>query len=133
MSSTRRRVSSLLSLVTWVLILSSWIPGFPQEIFGIQTFFIALFLIFTRGLILNLIFGPAKKRPRGTPIIQNQSPDSQYTSTNDQYQSANSQYQTPVNAKYCQSCGSIDDLSSNFCQECGIAFANEETTQSYKL
>lgn len=132
MSSTRRKVSSLLSLVTWVLILSSWIPGFPQEIFGIRTFFIALFLIFTRGIILNLIFGPVKRRPRGTPIIQNQPSDSQYSHSNSQDQTSNSQYQTPVNAKYCQSCGTIDDLSSNFCQECGIAFANEEPTQSYK-
>ena len=125
MSSTRRRVSSFLSILTWIFILSSWIPGIPQSIFGIKTIYIAFFMIFTRGIILNMIFGPAKKRQRQPPVDQNQDPFNQY-------QDPNQQYQAPVNARYCQSCGSVDDLNANFCQECGVAFPQENTTQSYK-
>ena len=50
----RKKLSNILSLVTWAFILGDWY-GF-SEVLGVRTFIIGFILIFARGFIVRKIY-----------------------------------------------------------------------------
>ncbi len=102
--SSRERVGSIISSIAIILVISDWF--FDTNIFGIRLLYLGIFLFIIRGMLLNIIFGPKKRRSRRERIIRNN---------------------LSIESKYCQSCGTANEAISVFCIQCGSAFSNNQS------
>ncbi|MHA2502050.1 MAG: hypothetical protein ACXAE3_04210 [Candidatus Kariarchaeaceae archaeon] len=98
----RYRFAALWSAAAWGLLIFSWIS---QEFtfYGVDPFFVVLFMWIFRGPIVNRIYG--SPQPRNIQAI------------------------APLRAELplCPSCGNEGMRSDRFCQDCGTALEHPNT------
>ncbi|MCY3412476.1 MAG: zinc ribbon domain-containing protein [Candidatus Heimdallarchaeota archaeon] len=119
----RKQLYGILRIATFIFLLGD-LFGFSY-VLGIPTFFIGVVLMFTRGLIVNKIYGPSYAQQQKQMMQQQQFAQQQYTQQPNQDPLYSSNYHQPaaqefvMEIKFCESCGTQNDLDSNFCIKCG--------------